>query len=86
MFKKLVPYQCLGSAWSRRDKVCGWNISPSTVTATINQFNAVSLRVISTILCDSLLKSAMRARIITKWINIAQVSFDFQFKMLSLFP
>ncbi|KAG8186600.1 hypothetical protein JTE90_019922 [Oedothorax gibbosus] len=72
LFKKLIPYHCLGSAWSRRDKVRGWNVSPSTVTATINQFNAVSLRVISTILYDSLLKATMRARIVTKWINIAQ--------------
>ncbi|GFS35884.1 ral guanine nucleotide dissociation stimulator-like 1 [Nephila pilipes] len=72
LFKKLVPYQCLGAAWSRRDKASGWNISPSSVTATVNQFNAVSLRVISTILSDPLLKATMRARIVTKWINIAQ--------------
>ncbi|KAF8790675.1 ral guanine nucleotide dissociation stimulator-like 1 [Argiope bruennichi] len=72
LFKKLIPYQCLGAFWSRRDKLSGWNISPSSVTATINQFNAVSLRVISTILSDPLLKPTMRARIVTKWINIAQ--------------
>ncbi|GIY33326.1 ral guanine nucleotide dissociation stimulator-like 1 [Caerostris darwini] len=72
LFKKLVPYQCLGATWSRRDKITGWNVSPSSVTATVNQFNAVSLRVISTILSDPLLKASVRARIVTKWINIAQ--------------
>ncbi|CAL1271792.1 unnamed protein product [Larinioides sclopetarius] len=72
LFKKLIPYQCLGAFWSRRDKVSGWNVSPSSVTATINQFNAVSLRVISTILSDPLLKPTVRARVVTKWINIAQ--------------
>ncbi|XP_071043904.1 ral guanine nucleotide dissociation stimulator-like 1 [Parasteatoda tepidariorum] len=72
LFKKLVPYQCLGSVWSHRDKLSGWKVSPLTVTATVNQFNAVSLRVISTVLSDSSLKAAMRARIIVKWINIAQ--------------
>ncbi|KFM73458.1 hypothetical protein X975_04405, partial [Stegodyphus mimosarum] len=52
LFKKLIPHQCLGSVWSRRDKACGWSVTPSTVTATVTQFNAVSLRVISTILSD----------------------------------
>ncbi|GBL74621.1 Ral guanine nucleotide dissociation stimulator-like 1 [Araneus ventricosus] len=72
LFKKLIPYQCLGAFWSRRDKISGWNVSPSSVTATVNQFNAVSWRVISTILSDPLLKPTVRARIVTKWINIAQ--------------
>ncbi|XP_035213055.1 ral guanine nucleotide dissociation stimulator-like 1 isoform X2 [Stegodyphus dumicola] len=71
LFKKLIPHQCLGSVWSRRDKACGWSVTPSTVTATVTQFNAVSLRVISTILSDLSLKANMRSKIIIKWINIA---------------
>lgn len=72
LFKKLIPHQCLGSVWSRRDKACGWSVSPYTVTATVNQFNAVSLCVISTVLSDLSLKPCVSADIITKWINIAQ--------------
>lgn len=72
LFKKVIPHQCLGSVWSRRDKICSYSVSPSSVTATVNQFNAVSLRVISTILSDVSLKPVMRAKIIIKWINIAQ--------------
>lgn len=72
LFKKVIPHHCLGSVWSRRDKVCSWSVTPSTVTATVNQFNAVSLRVISIILSDLTLKPVMRSKIIVKWICIAQ--------------
>ncbi|XP_054721638.1 ral guanine nucleotide dissociation stimulator-like 1 [Uloborus diversus] len=72
LFKRLIPHHCLGSVWSRRDKARGWSVTPSTVTATVNQFNAVSLRVISTILSDLSLKPILRSKIIVKWVNIAQ--------------
>lgn len=72
LFKKVIPHQCLGSVWSRRDKVCSWSVTPSSVTATVNQFNAVSLRVISTILSVLSLKPVMRSKIVVKWICIAQ--------------
>jgi ral guanine nucleotide dissociation stimulator-like 1 len=52
LFKRLIPHQCLGQTWSHRDKVeCG------SVLATVAQFNAVSYRVISTILIEPKLKS-----------------------------
>ncbi|XP_044579621.1 ral guanine nucleotide dissociation stimulator isoform X1 [Cotesia glomerata] len=70
VFKKLIAHQCLGAVWSRRDK--SRSHDAATVLATVNQFNAVSLRVISTILIDPTIKSQERARIIETWIDIAQ--------------
>ncbi|XP_049821858.1 ral guanine nucleotide dissociation stimulator-like 1 isoform X3 [Aethina tumida] len=70
LFKKLVPHQCLGAVWSRRDK--SRSHEAATVLATVNQFNAVSFRVISSILVDPTLKSSDRAAIISCWIDMAQ--------------
>ncbi|XP_047357878.1 ral guanine nucleotide dissociation stimulator-like 1 isoform X3 [Vespa velutina] len=70
VFKKLVAHQCLGAVWSRRDR--SRNHEAATVLATVNQFNAVSLRVISTILTEPTMKSQDRARILETWIDIAQ--------------
>ncbi|XP_031365567.1 ral guanine nucleotide dissociation stimulator isoform X4 [Apis dorsata] len=70
VFKKLVAHQCLGAVWSRRDR--SRSHDAATVLATVNQFNAVSLRVISTILMDSSTKPQERARILETWIDIAQ--------------
>lgn len=70
LFKKLVPHQCLGAVWSRRDK--SRSHEAATVLATVNQFNAVSFRVISTILVEPSLKVSERAQIISCWIDIAQ--------------
>jgi hypothetical protein len=45
------------------------------VAATVEQFNAVSYRVISTILVGSTEpRSQQRARVIAKWIDVAQVT------------
>ena len=71
LFKKLVPHQCLGAIWSRRDK--NRSHEAATVLATVNQFNAVSLRVISTVLMDPDMRPLERARVIATWIDIAQV-------------
>ncbi|XP_048509205.1 ral guanine nucleotide dissociation stimulator-like 1 [Athalia rosae] len=70
LFKKLVAHQCLGAVWSRRDR--SRNHEAATVLATVNQFNAVSLRVITTVLIDSSLRPQERARILETWIDIAQ--------------
>lgn len=70
LFKKLVPHQCLGAVWSRRDK--SRSHEAATVLATVNQFNAVSFRVISSILVEPGLKPLDRAAIITCWIDVAQ--------------
>nr|CAD7451894.1 unnamed protein product [Timema tahoe] len=70
LFKKLVPHQCLGAIWSRRDK--NRSHEAATVLATVNQFNAVSFRVISTVLMEPDLRPSERARVISTWIDIAQ--------------
>ena len=66
------PHQCLGSVWSRRDK--SRDRDAASVLATIEQFNAVSYRVISTVLMEPDAKSSSRAKVISKWVDIAQVS------------
>ncbi|XP_008278153.1 ral guanine nucleotide dissociation stimulator-like 1 [Stegastes partitus] len=103
LFVKVVPFHCLGCIWSQRDKKENRNLAP-TVRATISQFNAVTNRVITSLLCPSApgpstsspisspcLSSAFpypstapssphcshtspahRARIIERWIAIAQ--------------
>ncbi|CAG2192120.1 RGL [Mytilus edulis] len=73
LFKMVVPHQCLGAVWARRDRKHGrgGNVA-SSVLATIEQFNRVSLRVIATILKNPELRASQRARIIQKWIETAQ--------------
>merc|ERR1712088_705316 len=68
LFKRVIPHQCLGSVWSSKSR----ERDAATVVATIEQFNAVSYRVISTVLIDSDAKNSARARVISAWIDIAQ--------------
>ncbi|KAM7386282.1 hypothetical protein PAMA_009089 [Pampus argenteus] len=83
LFVKVVPYQCLGCVWSQRDKK--ENMSP-TIRATVAQFNAITNQVIMSLLCQPTdttssptsshrppTTPAQRARIIEKWIRVAQV-------------
>ncbi|XP_046676301.1 ral guanine nucleotide dissociation stimulator-like 1 isoform X2 [Homalodisca vitripennis] len=70
LLQKLVPHQCLGGIWSRRDK--SRSQEAATVLATVNQFNAVSLRVISTVLMDPNCRPAERGRLVSTWIDVAQ--------------
>ncbi|XP_051240688.1 ral guanine nucleotide dissociation stimulator-like 1 isoform X1 [Dicentrarchus labrax] len=103
LFVRAVPFHCLGCVWSQRDKKENRNLAP-TVRATISQFNAVTNRVITSLLCPSFpspstsspisspsssstflypstapssphcahTSPAHRARIIERWIAIAQ--------------
>ncbi|CAG5124735.1 unnamed protein product, partial [Candidula unifasciata] len=70
LFKKVIPHHCLGAVWSRRDKE-GQSDAPS-VQATIQQFNNVSLRVVATVLKTLELRTSQRAKVLQKWILIAQ--------------
>ncbi|CAG4944152.1 unnamed protein product [Colias eurytheme] len=70
LFRKLVPHQCLGAVWSRRDK--DRSHDAATVLATVNQFNAVSFRVISTVLLEPSLRPLERADILAAWLDIAR--------------
>ncbi|XP_018520253.1 ral guanine nucleotide dissociation stimulator-like 1 isoform X2 [Lates calcarifer] len=103
LFVRVVPFHCLGCVWSQRDKKENRNLAP-TVRATISQFNAVTNRVITSLLCPSSpspstsspissplpsssflypptapssprcshASPAQRARIIERWIAVAQ--------------
>ena len=61
--------------WSRRDK--SRDRDAASVVATVEQFNAVSYRVISTVLMTVEAKPQHRAKVIVKWIDIAQVCSTF---------
>lgn len=67
LFKRLTPHQCLGQTWSHRDKS-----GCHSVLATVAQFNAVSFRVISSILIEPKLKPQERALLISTWVDIGQ--------------
>ncbi|XP_041705023.2 ral guanine nucleotide dissociation stimulator-like 1 isoform X2 [Coregonus clupeaformis] len=71
LFKKVVPHHCLGSIWSQRDKKQNKHSAP-TIRATITQFNAVAACVVSTILHRRQIRPHLRARVIQRWIDIAQ--------------
>ncbi|KAE8619939.1 hypothetical protein XENTR_v10010040 [Xenopus tropicalis] len=71
LFQKLQSCHCLGSIWSQRDKKENRNVAPS-VRATVAQFNAVTACVIASVLSDVQLKPQQRAKVLEKWICIAQ--------------
>lgn len=73
LFVRLVPYHCLGSLWSQRDKkgregVC-WS-----VRATIRQFNKLANAVLASCLYPTKLRCQQRARLLEKWISVAEVN------------
>lgn len=72
LFKKVVAWHCLGCVWGKKKK----EGRAPTVKATVAQFNAVSLRVISSILTSSSSKTSgpnTRGKYICWWISVAQV-------------
>ncbi|XP_064210310.1 ral guanine nucleotide dissociation stimulator-like isoform X2 [Anguilla rostrata] len=71
LFKKVVPYHCLGSIWSQRDKKGKEHLAP-TIRATVAQFNCVTNCVIATCLSDRTLKPAQRAKLVERWIEVAR--------------
>lgn len=72
LFKKVVPYHCLGSIWSQRDKKGKEHLAP-TVRATVTQFNSVANCVITTCLGDRTVTARDRARVVEHWIEVARV-------------
>ncbi|XP_032722059.1 ral guanine nucleotide dissociation stimulator isoform X6 [Lontra canadensis] len=71
LFKKVVPYHCLGSIWSQRDKKGKEHLAPS-VRATVAQFNSVANCVITTCLGDRSVTARGRARVVEHWIEVAR--------------
>ncbi|XP_047380820.1 ral guanine nucleotide dissociation stimulator isoform X3 [Sciurus carolinensis] len=71
LFKKVVPYHCLGSIWSQRDKKGKEHLAP-TIRATVTQFNNVANCVITTCLGDRSMKASDRARVVEHWVEVAR--------------
>ncbi|CAN9512731.1 unnamed protein product [Ophioblennius macclurei] len=71
LFKKVVPYHCLGGIWSQRDKKGKEHLAP-TIRATVAQFNSVTNCVITTCLSNPSLKPTQRARLLERWIDVAR--------------
>nr|XP_054365453.1 ral guanine nucleotide dissociation stimulator isoform X7 [Mirounga angustirostris] len=71
LFKKVVPYHCLGCIWSQRDKKGKEHLAP-TVRATVTQFNSVANCVITTCLGDRSVTARDRARVVEHWIEVAR--------------
>jgi hypothetical protein len=71
LFRRVIPWQCLGSVWSRREQRSSSEIH--TVKATVKQFNHVVYIVLATVLSPCLSLS-QRAKIVEKWIMVAQES------------
>ncbi|NXE23403.1 GNDS protein, partial [Ardeotis kori] len=71
LFKKVVPYHCLGCIWSQRDKKGKEHLAP-TIRATVSQFNRVANCVIATCLGDRSLKPQQRAKVVERWIEVAR--------------
>ncbi|KAF8384684.1 rgl-1, partial [Pristionchus pacificus] len=69
LFKEVIMHQCQSSVWSRRHKLGAERYY--TVKATIDQFNAVCQRVQTSVVLPEC-KTEFRARVITKWIEIAK--------------
>ncbi|XP_078502280.1 ral guanine nucleotide dissociation stimulator isoform X3 [Lissotriton helveticus] len=71
LFKKVVPYHCLGCIWSQRDKKGKEHLAP-TIRATVSQFNSVTNCVIASCLSDRCLKPHQRAKVVERWIDVAR--------------
>ncbi|KAG6920434.1 ral guanine nucleotide dissociation stimulator like 3, partial [Chelydra serpentina] len=71
LFVQVQPFHCLGCVWSQRDRRAGEGAAPS-VRATVAQFNAVTGCVVASVLGDVQLRALQRARLLEKWVTIAQ--------------
>ncbi|XP_058393303.1 ral guanine nucleotide dissociation stimulator-like isoform X1 [Diceros bicornis minor] len=71
LFRKVVPSQCLGSTWGKRNKPGNEHLAP-TVQATVDHFRRVVSLVVTTCLGDPSMAAQDRARVVEHWIQVAQ--------------
>lgn len=71
LFLQLVPYHCLGSLWSQRDKK-GREGQCWSVRETVRQFNRLANAVSASCLWCTDLRSQQRARLLERWIGVAE--------------
>ncbi|KAF3824621.1 hypothetical protein GH733_009955 [Mirounga leonina] len=71
LFKTVLPQQCLGSIWTKRNKPGNKHLAP-TVQATIAQFNGVANCVITTCLGNPSMTARDRAMVVEHWIKVAK--------------
>ncbi|KAL3177199.1 hypothetical protein MRX96_009891 [Rhipicephalus microplus] len=71
LFRRLVPHHCLSAMWRKRGARDWAGTVHNTATATVQQFNAVSRRVTSTLLWERW-DEGNRVRLLAKWIGVAQ--------------
>ncbi|XP_058426639.1 ral guanine nucleotide dissociation stimulator-like isoform X2 [Diceros bicornis minor] len=71
LFRKVVPSQCLGSTWGKRNKPGNEHLAP-TVQATVDHFRRVVSLVVTTCLGDPNMTAQDRARVVEHWIQVAQ--------------
>ena len=72
LFQKVVPSQCLGFTWGKRNKPGNEHLTP-TVQATVDHFRRVASLVIITCLGNASMMTQDRARVGEHWIQVAQV-------------
>ena len=80
LFRRVIPWQCLGSVWSRR----GSGSEISTVKATVKQFNHVVYIVLATVLSPCL-SLQQRAKIVEKVLSFISLQLGIFEKKFSRF-
>ncbi|XP_068106288.1 ral guanine nucleotide dissociation stimulator-like 2 isoform X2 [Hyperolius riggenbachi] len=72
LFLRVVPYECLGSVWSRRDRGADHCDRCRSVRDTVRHFNRLSGAVTASCVQDPQLRPQQRARVIEKWVKVAE--------------
>ncbi|XP_053577867.1 ral guanine nucleotide dissociation stimulator-like 2 isoform X2 [Bombina bombina] len=72
LFLRVVPFECLGSVWSRRDRGREHCHRCRSVRETVRHFNQLSGAVTDSCVRDPNLKPQQRARVIEKWVRVAE--------------
>ncbi|XP_058409901.1 ral-GDS-related protein-like [Diceros bicornis minor] len=72
LFRKVLPSQCLGSTWGKRNKPSNEHLAP-TLQATVDHIRRVASLVITPCLGDPSIRVLDRARVVEHLIQVAQV-------------